>query len=527
VILFYISSYNFVVTCIIMKGKELAEQFFTRDDPNGVVWTCTCGVKRTKNGSGYSNLCSHISTEHPEAINAIETSNQKTTLLEVFWPRKIWDIHSWMEVVILGLLPFSFVQNETARKHMRAEGVCLKTLMKYIHLLDNVVRSKVSEELPNLFALVFDGWTASGNVHYLGVFATFPCVSSQFGFKKVLLTFAPMGDGDELTAEAHHQFLSDVLQSYGKEWKNVVALIGDNCSTNRAFARRACCNLIGCASHRFNLAVKDIIDPYQNLITKVNSVMKKMKNIIPSAKLRKVTHLKPKCANATRWSSTYQMLERYDKIKVFLQELNLNEVSDLLPNNREDREIEDLLTRLKNLDSVTLALQKENTSMADVRGLFDVVIEEYPESACRIGANADIVETPVFEAAGVKIQTGQEGFLNLEELKSVIRLKTTPNDVPLAVAAPESENNNVSFAEKAAKKRKEMAGRSLSFIDLRFLLPTSNLCERLFSKAGYGLSDRRRGISPANFESQLFLNANSSYWDISDISKVVNEQKKD
>jgi hypothetical protein len=69
----------------------------------------------------------------------------------LFWPRKIWDIHSWMKVVILGLLPFSFVQNETARKHMRAEGVCLKTLMKYIHLLDNLVRNKVSKELPNLF----------------------------------------------------------------------------------------------------------------------------------------------------------------------------------------------------------------------------------------------------------------------------------------------------------------------------------------------------------------------------------------
>ena len=42
------------------------------------------------------------------------------------------------------------------------------------------------------------------------------------------------------------------------------------------------------------------------------------------------------------------------------------------------------------------------------------------------------------------------------------------------------------------------------YMDLKFIIPTSNICERLFSAAGYGLNDRRQAILPANFESQMF-----------------------
>ena len=60
-------------------------------------------------------------------------------------------------------------------------------------------------------------------------------------------------------------------------------------------------------------------------------------------------------------------------------------------------------------------------------------------------------------------------------------------------------------------------------MDLNFVLPTSNSCERLFSRAGYVLGDRRQSINPANLEQQLFLFANSQLWDIEDVNSVVNE----
>ena len=63
--------------------------------------------------------------------------------------------------------------------------------------------------------------------------------------------------------------------------------------------------------------------------------------------------------------------------------------------------------------------------------------------------------------------------------------------------------------------------RTSKYIDLRFLLATSNVCERLFSKAGYSLTDRRRAISPVNFEYQLYLHCNSDYWGISDVNALL------
>ncbi len=341
-----------------LKGKQLADHYFTRDDPSGISWTCKCGVTRLQKGSGYSNLCSHIVTEHPDYIQLVDKAKKVTTITEVFWPKKAQNIHGWMDMIIMGLLPFSFVENESAKKYMRPEGVTVNTLKKYIHLVEKRVRHKLTKELPDLFALVFDGWSAAGNVryssvlvemfqcvfpshlfallfhfwraagnvHFVAVFATFPSVSSEHGYSKVLLSFSPMGEGDELTAEMHHTFVSDVLHSYGKSWSNVAALVGDNCSTNKLFAKKADCKLIGCASHRFNLAVKDIMSPYEDLLAKVNSLMKKLRNIIPSAKLRKLTHLKPKSANATRWSSTFHMLQRYAEIKTFLHDLEMNDI---------------------------------------------------------------------------------------------------------------------------------------------------------------------------------------------------------
>ncbi len=76
------------------------------------------------------------------------------------------------------------------------------------------------------------------------------------------------------------------------------------------------------------------------------------------------------------------------------------------------------------------------------------------------------------------------------------------------------------LAERLLKRRR-VENAEVTFIDSRFLFPTSNVCERLFSKAGYALSDRRRRIAPMNFEQQIFLHANRSMSDIADLSTLL------
>ena len=38
-----------------------------------------------------------------------------------------------------------------------------------------------------------------------------------------------------------------------------------------------------------------------------------------------------------------------------------------------------------------------------------------------------------------------------------------------------------------------------------YLLPTSNICERIFSNAGYCVNDRPKALSPERFERQIWI----------------------
>ena len=77
--------------------------------------------------------------------------------------------------------------------------------------------------------------------------------------KTALLTFSPLLDESHLNAAGHVQLIAAALALHGKEWSNVVALFADNCELNKAMSDQANKPLIGCASHRFALAVNKFI----------------------------------------------------------------------------------------------------------------------------------------------------------------------------------------------------------------------------------------------------------------------------
>ncbi len=59
------------------------------------------------------------------------------------------------------------------------------------------------------------------------------------------------------------------------------------------------------------------------------------------------------------------------------------------------------------------------------------------------------------------------------------------------------------------------------YMDTRFILPTSNVFERLFSVAGYALGDRRGRMLLSNFEEQIFLHINKELWGIEDVRDML------
>ena len=125
-----------------------------------------------------------------------------------------------------------------------------------------------------------------------------------------------------------------------------------------------------------------------------------------------------------------------------------------------------------------------------------------------------------FESAIVKILNQQTTLLTDKECQLAEPFTVEDND--LNSNSEFKSCSELSFVERARKKRKVLYERA-KYMDLRFIALMSNICERLFSVAGYALSDRRQGINPSNFEKQLFLHANSHLWGLDELKVIMNE----
>ncbi len=239
------------------------------------------------------------------------------------------------------------------------------------------------------------------------------------GYDTHLLAISPLEDGASLNAQEHHQFLKYVLELFGLSWQNVAFLIGDNVSTNKSLSRITNIPFIGCASHRFNLAIRDILKTEQFIIDKVLQVMVRLHDLLLSAKLRRLTHLRPVLSTETRWSSVYEMLRRYIRIREHLSSLDSEEIDDIALTNHDNRRVDTLMKQLEPLESVTKALQDDTTTVSDARALFDAVTEKFPGTANRLSSFADIIHNLVFDNTILKLQRGNRNALSGEELQSI------------------------------------------------------------------------------------------------------------
>lgn len=91
--------------------------------------------------------------------------------------------------------------------------------------------------------------------------------------------------------------------------------------------------------------------------------MHKMKNLVSAAKLRHMNYSKGKCDNETRWTSTLEMVKRFQAISQFLKNLNITEVEYLLPGRGDEKRLHSMIDDLQNLYSITKMIQRENYNL--------------------------------------------------------------------------------------------------------------------------------------------------------------------
>ena len=220
-----------------------------------------------------------------------------------------------------------------------------------------------------------------------------------------------------------------------------------------------------------------------------------------SAKLRKYTDLRPKQQNETRWSSTAEMVERYLSIKDYLVHFDQQILVEFLLTPREEVSLKLLNTRIKIFESVTKALQDEEIDMGSIGTLFDELLKQIPELDeyhNHLHSDSSVVKCVDFESAIVRIQDSKEDKMTDSE-------KLTVQDLKLETIEVSSKENVVpdDFEFPILKKRAKMDCKS-KYVNIKFLLGTSNIVERFFSTAGLSYTAYRQSLTPAHLEEQLF-----------------------
>ncbi|KAG6612840.1 GTP-dependent nucleic acid-binding protein engD [Phytophthora cinnamomi] len=240
-----------------------------RDDRDEVIleyYRCRCGtVRKQTRRNGYSDLMQHVRREHPDYQEVmLSASTAETGSMLNYVRRSALNVFGWLDWIQKNNLPLTFCENRAARRYSNLDPICVETLVHAMNSLTRVVERSIAAEVPDRFGLIFDGWTHASE-HFIAVFA---CYEVKGARKTPLLCMAPLLNAleEDLSARGHMEFLANMLP--------------------RDFATLMGVPLVGCASHRLNLAVQADMEQFSADLDLVQSLILKLRTLTQSAKLR-------------------------------------------------------------------------------------------------------------------------------------------------------------------------------------------------------------------------------------------------
>jgi len=299
--------------------------------------------------------------------------------------------------------------------------------------------------------------------------------------------------------------------------------------------------LIGCNSHRLNLAVNEFLSLHSELVQNIHDLMVALKHPKNRIRLASAIFLTPEIDQLTRWGSTYTMLSKYLRMYAHFGDCGLpEETKRLIPQFHDHEAIVTLTAQLEEFQIISKWLQSvdgsikingENTIIPvnhfNIRNSFDSLITRYPCMERHLAKNASIVHSPDFENAIAKVQ-GNMPFskLTLAE-KRAIDFYIESGDDETESDGEEKTFDRPIFASisamanaQAEAEQRIKRSRIGQIKPMLHISPTSNIVERLFSNAKLIMTDQRRCMDPTTLETILMLKLNKDLWDARDIEKL-------
>jgi hypothetical protein len=181
-------------------------------------------------------------------------------------------------------------------------------------------------------------------------------------------------------------------------------------------------------------------------------------------------------------------------------------------------------------DRLCKALQTEELTLAAGRAMVNKfvtkqgVVSSYLSDTIpdRSNASSYVVKIKTFESAICKLQLSKLGKslepLTSAEITSLSKFRKKAI-VPAETTKKSYENEYLSVLSE------EVGGIHLDYENFMAVPCTSNICERLFSRAKLVLGDLRGKMTPEHVETILFLQYNRDLWDLSTVEHIFNGQE--
>ena len=262
--------------------------------------------------------------------------------------------------------------------------------------------------------------------------------------------------------------------------ENIHFFVGDNCATNKRCANLADKPLVGCHAHRLDLAAKSVMETIEHHLVKLDALVSNMKTMNNHAKLKTKTALAPIPRQETRWTSTQEMIQRYFKLKPFIEELAAGDadLTALLLSPTENFAVKSCFdTVLVSLRECSKYLQrrKQPLNLAEARACFDVLIDTHGMlKDTQIDAKHSIVHSPHFENGVVKILNNEEEKMTHAEKNACKMFLIEPEPAAPAAAAAAAADGRVDFQAALKKRKMDAEKKGSNYINLSFI-PTGSV----------------------------------------------------
>ena len=176
------------------------------------------------------------------------------------------------------------------------------------------------------------------------------------------------------------------------------------------------------------------------------------------------------------------MLKRFFELKEFFDQTDA-EVAVLLPSPGDVIKLQELINHLEKFESVTERLQREDTDISVVLTLFDKLLENYHEMEHFLGrSNGSLTHCPNFEIGLFNAISGLP--LSSQQDSAVKDIANT-----LQTDECEEAKGSSDYAESVLQVKRIKISTNFEWVPV-----TSNVAERLFSRARFTIRDYRKKV---------------------------------